>query len=98
MDKWIHLYLGKEKTDPYIKPDVSIRATMKNLEMRPTKTLMLDLVIKDEKRNSMISYFWESKNDRIYRIEFQKKDSREEFLDYVAKIKGWSPDFLYLDK
>jgi len=38
---------------------------------------MLDLIIKSEKRNSMISYFWENKTDRVYRVEFNKKDSRE---------------------
>ena len=37
----------------------------------------------------MISYFWESKNDKIYRVQFYKKDSREEFLDYVNKLIGW---------
>lgn len=50
---------------------------------------MLDLVMKDEKRNSMLSMFWESKNDRVYRLEFQKKDAREEFVDYISKIRGW---------
>lgn len=36
----------------------------------------------------MISYFWETRNDRIYRIEFNKKDTREEFMDYIKKIRG----------
>ncbi len=45
--------------------------------------------MKDEKRNSMLSMFWESKNDRVYRLEFQKKDAREEFVDYISKIRGW---------
>jgi len=49
---------------------------------------MLDIVIKDEKRGSMISYFWETRNDRVYRIEFGKRDAREEFMDYVRKIRG----------
>lgn len=44
--------------------------------------------MKDEKRNSMLSMFWESKNDRVYRLEFQKKDAREEFVDYISKIRG----------
>lgn len=48
---------------------------------------MLDLVLRSEKRNSMISYFWESKNERVYRVEFGKRDSREEFLDYVRKLR-----------
>ena len=47
---------------------------------------MVDVVIKEEKRSSMISYFWEGKNDKIYRLEFSKKDSREEFLDYINKL------------
>lgn len=45
-------------------------------------------MIKDDKRISMISYFWETKNDRVYRIEFPKKDSREEFMDYIRKLRG----------
>lgn len=50
---------------------------MKSLELKPVKTEMLDLVVKLEKRNSMISNFWENKTDRVYRVEFNKKDSRE---------------------
>lgn len=38
---------------------------------------MLDIIIKDERRGSMISYFWEPRNDRIYRVQFQKRDARE---------------------
>lgn len=68
VDQWIHLFLSKEKTDPYAKPDISLKATMKNLELKPTKTQTLDIIVRSEKRNSMISYFWENKTDRVYRI------------------------------
>lgn len=31
VDKWIHLFFSKEKTDQYARPDISIKATLKNL-------------------------------------------------------------------
>jgi hypothetical protein len=34
----------------------------------------------------MISYFWDNKADRIYRIRFNKKDNKEEFMDYITKL------------
>ena len=70
----------------YAKPDVTFKIGQKNLELKPVKNEMVDVIIKEEKRASMISYFWESKNDKIYRLEFPKKDSREEFLDYINKL------------
>jgi hypothetical protein len=54
-----------------------IRATLKSLELRVVREEMVDIVIRDEKRGSMISYFWESKSDKCYRVEFLKKDTRD---------------------
>jgi hypothetical protein len=34
----------------------------------------------------MISYFWESKTDKMYRVRFAKKDNKEEFMDYITKL------------
>jgi hypothetical protein len=45
--------------------------------MKTFKDDIVDMVIKDDKRGSMMSYFWESKNDKVYRVEFQKKDTRD---------------------
>lgn len=39
----------------------------------------------------MISYFWDTvskSNERMYRIQFLKKDNREQFIDFVKKIRG----------
>jgi hypothetical protein len=34
----------------------------------------------------MMSYFWDNKIDKVYRIKFNKKDSKEEFMDYITKL------------
>lgn len=34
----------------------------------------------------MMSYFWDNKVDKIYRIRFAKKDNKEEFMDYISKL------------
>lgn len=33
-----------------------------------------------------MSYFWDNKNDKTYRVKFPKKDNKEEFLDYITKL------------
>jgi uncharacterized protein (DUF2225 family) len=37
----------------------------------------VDIIKKDEKKHSMMSYFWDSKVNKVHRIKFNKKDSRE---------------------
>jgi hypothetical protein len=54
--------------------------------VRAGKEEVVDIVKKEEKRNSMMSYFWESKADKLYRIRFAKKDNKEEFMDYITKL------------
>lgn len=34
----------------------------------------------------MISYFWDNKVSKVYRIRFNKKDNKEEFIDYITKL------------
>ena len=34
----------------------------------------------------MMSYFWDSRPEKVYRVRFGKKDSREEFMDYITKL------------
>jgi hypothetical protein len=34
----------------------------------------------------MISYFWDTKNEKAYRIRLPSKDAKEEFCDYVKKL------------
>lgn len=34
----------------------------------------------------MMSYFWDNKIDKVHRIKFLKKDSKEEFMDYITKL------------
>jgi hypothetical protein len=34
----------------------------------------------------MMSYFWDSKVDKLFKIRFAKKDSKEEFIDYITKL------------
>lgn len=37
----------------------------------------VDIIKKEQKRNSMISYFWDNKIEKVYRIKFNKKDNKE---------------------
>ena len=34
----------------------------------------------------MMSYFWDNKVDKVYKIRFAKKDNKEEFMDYISKL------------
>ena len=34
----------------------------------------------------MMSYFWDSKIEKSYKLKFCKKDNREEFIDYIGKL------------
>ena len=34
----------------------------------------------------MMSYFWDSKNEKVFRLKFSKKDNKEEFMDYITKL------------
>ena len=34
----------------------------------------------------MMSYFWDNKVDKVFRVLFAKKDSKEEFMDYIYKF------------
>ena len=33
-----------------------------------------------------MSYFWDDRADKVYKFRFGKKDSREEFVDYIGKL------------
>lgn len=37
---------------------------------------MLEIVKKEERRGSMMSYFWDSKVEKTYKFKFFKKDNR----------------------
>jgi len=50
------------------------------------KDELIDIIKKEEKRNSMMSYFWDNKVEKTYRIRFAKKDNKEEFIDYIRKL------------
>ena len=47
------------------------------MELRAGKDEWLELVRKEERRASMMSYFWDSKIEKVYRLKFTKKDNRE---------------------
>lgn len=68
---------------------MTVKVDQKNLEFKNYKDKFIEMIVKDERRASMLSYFWEAKSDKVYKLEFAKKDSREEFLDYVCKLKAW---------
>jgi hypothetical protein len=40
------------------------------------KDEVVDIIKREEKRNTMMSYFWDNKIDKIYRIKFSKKDNK----------------------
>jgi hypothetical protein len=49
----------------------------KELEVRSLKDEFIEIVKKEERRGSMISYFWDSKNEKTYRVKFSSKDAKE---------------------
>lgn len=81
VDNFLHLFLTNDA-----KPDVTIKIGGKWLELRGGKEEMLEVVKKEERRHSMMSYFWDSRTDKVYRFKFSKKDSKEEFVDYIGKL------------
>jgi hypothetical protein len=54
--------------------------------VKAAKDEYVDIVKKEERKHSMISYFWDNKIDKVHRIKFGKKDSKEEFMDYITKL------------
>jgi len=70
----------------YNKPDITIKINQKCLEVKVMKDEFVDIIKKEERRNSMMSYFWDNKIEKIYRIKFSKKDNKEEFMDYISKL------------
>ena len=34
----------------------------------------------------MMSYFWDSKVEKVYKLKFAKRDNKEEFIDYISKL------------
>lgn len=54
--------------------------------MRNGKDELLDVVKKEERRHSMMSYFWDNKVEKLYKLRFAKKDNKEEFIDYITKL------------
>jgi hypothetical protein len=54
--------------------------------MRNAKDETLEVVKKEERRHSMMSYFWDNRVEKIYRLRFSKKDNKEEFIDYISKL------------
>jgi hypothetical protein len=85
VDNFLHLFLGQTRQGAG-KPDVTIKISSKLLELKNGKEEYLDVVKKEERRNSMMSYFWDNKVDKVYRIRFAKKDNKEEFMDYITKL------------
>jgi hypothetical protein len=80
------MFLKCSKGDTRSKPDITIKISSKLIELRPGKDEQLELIKKEERRNSMMSYFWDKQVDKSYRFKFAKKDNREEFSDYIAKL------------
>jgi len=62
------------------------------------KDEFVDIIKKEERRNSMMSYFWDNKIEKIYRIKFSKKDNKEEFMDYISKLMADNYWWLYISK
>ena len=85
VDNFLHLFFNCQR-NLYNKPDLTIKIHAKWLEIKTLKDELVDIVKKEEKRNSMISYFWDTKIDKTYRIKFAKKDNKEEFMDYIKKL------------
>ena len=58
------------------KPDITIKISSKQLDVRPGKDDCCEVVKKEERRGSMMSYFWDSKVEKSYKLKFCKKDNR----------------------
>lgn len=82
----MHLFFESEKTDPHARPDITIRISPAEMDIRTPKGDYVDIVKKEDKRNSMMSYLWDNKVEKCYRLRFAKRDSQEEFMDYVKKL------------
>ncbi len=65
---------------------MTVKIAGKWLELRVGKEEVLEVVKKEERRHSMMSYFWDNRADKVYKFRFGKKDSREEFVDYIGKL------------
>lgn len=75
VDNFLHLTFNSGRG--ITKPDITIKISNKALEVKLVKDDFVDIIKKDEKRHSMMSYFWESKIEKVHRIKFSKKDSKE---------------------
>ncbi len=76
VDNFLHLFLNHSK-EKCGKPDITIKIGTKFLELKSGKDEILDIIKREERRASMMSYFWDSKVDKVYRIRFAKKDNKE---------------------
>lgn len=85
VDNFLHLSFNSGRSG-CSKPDITIKIAHKWLEVRPMKDEFVDIVKKEEKRNSMMSYFWDNKLEKVFRVRFSKKDNKEEFMDYITKL------------
>lgn len=84
VDNFLHLTFATGRN--ILKPDITIKISSKYLQVKAAKDEFVDIVKKEEKKHSMMSYFWDNKIDKVHRIRFAKKDSKEEFMDYITKL------------
>jgi hypothetical protein len=84
VDNYLHLTFSPQRL--FSKPDITVKISAKTLEVRPAKDDFVDVVRKEERKASVMSYFWDSKAEKVHRVRFSKKDNKEEFMDYIAKL------------
>lgn len=75
VDNFLHLTFSSGRS--ITKPDITIKISNKTLEVKSIKDESVDIIKKEERKHSMMSYFWDNKIDKVHRIKFHKKDSKE---------------------
>jgi hypothetical protein len=57
VDNFLHLTFNPSR-GVGCKPDITIKISQKGLEVKSGKDDLVDIVKKEERRSSMMSYFW----------------------------------------
>ena len=90
VDGYLHFFIQKEISYKYVKPDITLKIQERFLDVKEAKEAnnRVEVIKKSDRKGSMMSYFWEQKPEAVYKVKFQKADSKEEFIDYIRKMSA----------
>lgn len=84
VDGFLQLFYSRQHS--YDKPNVTFKINA-SLVLKPSSDLRLEIGRKDDRKRSMMSFLaWDNKLLDAVQLRFPKKDTREEFCDYIRKI------------